>query len=73
MSTEGRLSLMRSDDEEKLKRDLAMARCRVSSLICLADSHRLLSRGKADWSKDMEGFVKRLAAAQVELERLERL
>jgi two-component sensor histidine kinase len=63
---------MRVDDEEKLKRELALARCRVASLISLADSHRLLSRSKPGWQAEMESYLKRLAAAHVELERLER-
>jgi two-component sensor histidine kinase len=64
---------MRGDDEEKLKRELAQARGRVSSLLCLADSHRLLSQAKPEWQKDMQSYVKRLAEAQVELDRVKRL
>jgi flagellar biosynthesis chaperone FliJ len=65
---------MLSDAEKRHKVNLEHARWRVSFLIALLQSHRRLPRKWGiEWQNKENDCIQRLAAAQVELERLERL
>jgi hypothetical protein len=65
--------VMRADDEERHRRNMEHARWRVSFLRCLLDSHRMLPKSKLGWRQAEADYSARLAAAQAEVARLEKL
>jgi hypothetical protein len=63
---------MRGNDEALVRKKIAHARGRVSSLFSLLDSQLRLPSSKPGWEQQMESYVQRLEVAQAELRRLER-
>jgi hypothetical protein len=58
---------------ERHRQNLEHARWRVEFLLSLLDSHRqMLTRRDAEWQQKEADYVRQLAAAQVELERLDK-
>jgi len=57
---------------ERHRENLEHARWRVEFVLSLLDSHRrMLTRRDAEWRQKETEYLKQLAAAQVELERLD--
>lgn len=62
-----------ASDPERQRSDLEHARWRVSFLLALLDSHRRLAhRWEGEWHQKEAAYIKQIAEAQVELDRIER-
>jgi hypothetical protein len=58
---------------ERRRQNLEHARWRVEFVLSLLDSHRgMLTKRDAEWKRKEADYLRQLAAAQIELERLDK-